>query len=140
MGASTARSTPSKYGLGVTCPTSPPSASSPPANLTSTFYDADGRVVQVTSPLGGTSSAPTTVRASSTARSTAANYANGKTLPERRAHHTPTVGSRLPISVRPIDNHDASGHTTQVTNPSERYQARQLRRCEQPHPDHGRVE
>jgi RHS repeat-associated protein len=39
---------------GVTCPTSPPSPSSPPAALTSTFYDGNGRVIQTTNPIGGT--------------------------------------------------------------------------------------
>jgi len=45
---------PYEYALGVRCPTSPPSASSPPAGVTSTFYDSSGRVTQTTNAIGGT--------------------------------------------------------------------------------------
>jgi len=45
---------PYEYALGVRCPSSPPSASSPPAGVTSTFYDTAGRVMQTTNPIGGT--------------------------------------------------------------------------------------
>ena len=45
---------PLEYSLDVRCPTSPPSSSSTPSGVTSTFYDPNGHVIQTTNAIGGT--------------------------------------------------------------------------------------
>jgi RHS repeat-associated protein len=100
----------------VTCPASPPSPSSPPSNVTSIFYDADGRVIQTTNPLGGTSLTAYNGAGQVYCTVTPADYTSGTRCPSSEPTTPPTVGSD-PYSGATIDTHDAAGHTTQVTNP-----------------------
>ena len=60
---------PLEAAAGVTCPPSPPSPPAPPANLTSSFYNPSGQLVQTTGPPGPPRYMPTTAPATSTARS-----------------------------------------------------------------------
>lgn len=45
---------PGEYAQGVRCPATPPAATAPPANVTSTGYDPTGRVVKTVGPTGAT--------------------------------------------------------------------------------------
>ena len=101
---------------GVTCPTSPPSPSSPPANLTSTFYDADGRVIQSTNPLGGTSITAYDGSGLVYCTVSPAEYAASVRCPSSEPTTPPTVGSD-PYVGATITTYDAAAQVVQVTNP-----------------------
>ena len=107
---------PNEYALGVRCPSSPPSASSPPADVTSTFYDADGRVIQTTSPIGGTTVTAYDDAGNVYCTVTPANYASGTRCPSSEPTTPPTVGSDSYLGAT-ITTYDANGRATQVTNP-----------------------
>ena len=97
---------PYEYAQGVRCPGSPPSPSSPPADLISTFYDADGRVIQTTSPIGGTSVTAYDGTGNVYCTVTPSNYAAGTRCPSsepttpRRSAAIPISGQRSPPTTR----------------------------------------
>ncbi len=101
---------------GVTCPASPPSPSSPPANLTSSFYDADGRVTQSTNPLGGTSITAYDGTGLVYCTVSPAEYAASVRCPSTEPTTPPTVGSD-PYLGAAITTYDAAAQVVQVTNP-----------------------
>jgi RHS repeat-associated protein len=101
---------------GVTCPASPPSPSSPPANLTSTFYDADGRVTQTTNPLGGTSLTAYDGTGLVYCTVSPAEYAASVRCPSTEPTSPPTIGSD-PYVGTTITTYDAAAQVVQVTNP-----------------------
>jgi len=82
---------PYEYALGVRCPTSPPSASSPPAGVTSTFYDSNGRVDQTTNAIGGTTLTAYDAAGNKFCEVDPRAYAAGKTCPT-----SPPTGSSIP--------------------------------------------
>ena len=100
---------------GVTCPASPPSPSSPPANLTSTFYDADGHVTQSTNALGGTSITAYDGTGAVYCTVSPANYAAGTRCPSSSPTTQPTPSSD-PYAGAVITGRDALGQVTQTTN------------------------
>ena len=107
---------PAQVAQGVTCPTSPPSPSSPPGGATSTFYDTDGRVTQQTGPAGGT-----TVHAYDGAGNQYCSvgpqaYAAGTRCPATPPYSAPSVGND-PYLGATIDTFDAQGQVVQETNP-----------------------
>ena len=107
---------PYEYAQGVRCPGSPPSPSSPPADVTSTFYDADGRVIQTTSPIGGTTITAYDGAGNVYCTVGSFEYAVGVRCPTSEPTTPPTVGSD-PYLEATITTYDANGRVTQVTNP-----------------------
>ena len=116
-GASTARSIPSRPPRASPARASPPSPPPrPPANVTSTFYDADGRVIQTTNPSAAPRSPPTTAPESSTARSHPPTTPAASAAPRSEPTTPPTVGSD-PYLGATITTYDAAAEVIQVTNP-----------------------
>jgi len=107
---------PSNYANGVRCSTSPPSASSPPAGVTSTFYDADGRVIQSTNAIGGTTLTAYDGAGNVYCTVSPADYANAVRCPSAEPTTPPSVGSD-PYLGATITTYDANGRAIQVTNP-----------------------
>ena len=93
---------------GTTCPATPPSPSAPPAKTTSTFYDADGRVVQTTNALGGTTVTAYDLAGNAYCTVAPADYANGT--------RCPAVGGSWSAGMT-FDTFDAAGRVVQVENP-----------------------
>ena len=107
---------PYNYAQGVRCPTSPPSASSPPSGVISTFYDADGHVIQSTNAIGGTTLTAYDGPGNVYCTVTPSNYANGVRCPSSEPTSAPTVGSDSYLGAT-ITSYDANGRVVQVTNP-----------------------
>ncbi|HXB37152.1 MAG TPA: RHS repeat-associated core domain-containing protein, partial [Acidimicrobiales bacterium] len=100
----------------VTCPSSPPSASSsPPAHVSSTFYDADGNVVQTTSALGGTSITAYDGVGLPYCTVNAKEYAASVTCPTSEPTTQPTPSSD-PYLGATITSYNELGLPIQVTN------------------------
>jgi YD repeat-containing protein len=107
---------PQQVAASITCPSSPPSASSPPAGVTSDFYDANGDLVQQTGPTG-----ETTVYAYDQAGQRFCTvgpqaYAAGVRCPSTEPASPPTVGDD-PYLGATIETYDAQGQEVQETNP-----------------------
>jgi len=100
---------PYEYAQGVTCPTSPPSASSPPAGVTSTFYDSNGRVDQTTNAIGGTTITTYDDAGNKVCEIGPAAYAAGKSCPTS----PPTAG----ISGATVDIYNALEQLTEEISP-----------------------
>jgi RHS repeat-associated protein len=101
---------------GVGCPTSPPSASAPPAGVTSDFYDAEGHLVQSTGPTGATTlyAYDSTGHQYCTVGPQA--YSQGVTCPSSPPTSAPAAGSD-PYPGATITTYNAEGQVAQVTNP-----------------------
>jgi RHS repeat-associated protein len=107
---------PQQVAAGVTCPSSAPGPSSPPAGVTSYFYDANGDVVQETGPTGGT-----TVDAYDEAGQEYCTvgpeaYAAGVTCPSTEPASPPTPGDD-PYLGATVTTYDARGQEVQETSP-----------------------
>ncbi len=102
--------------LGVTCPTSPPSPTSPPANVASTFYDANGRVIQTTNPIGGTTISAFDGAGNKYCTVAPYAYANGVRCPSSPPS-TPPTPSNDPYAGATIDTYNALEQLSQDTNP-----------------------
>ncbi len=100
---------------GVVCPASPPSPSSPPANLTSTFYDANGRVIQTTNPIGGTTVSAFDGSGKQYCTVAPHAYANGVRCPSSPPT-PPTIGNDQFLGAT-IDSYNALEQMSQETNP-----------------------
>jgi RHS repeat-associated protein len=99
----------------VTCPSSPPSSSSPPADVTSTFYDADGNVIQTTNALGGTTQTAYDGIGLVYCTVSPKNYASSVRCPSTEPTTQPTPTSD-PYSGAVITGYNALGLPIQVTN------------------------
>jgi RHS repeat-associated protein len=107
---------PNAYASGTRCPSSPPSSASPPSGVTSTFYDADGRVIQTTNALGGTSTTAYDQAGNAFCTVAPVEYAAGVRCPSSEPSSPPTVGSDSYLGAT-ITTYDATGQVVQVTNP-----------------------
>jgi YD repeat-containing protein len=113
--------TPAEYAKSVTCPASPPSSpptpsSDPYLGATITTYDADGRVVQSTNPLGGITYSAYDQAGNKFCSVAPAEAALGVTCPTTAPTTPPTVGSD-PYLGATITTYDPAGRPVQVTNP-----------------------
>jgi RHS repeat-associated protein len=100
---------------GVVCPGSPPSASNPPAGVTSDFYDAAGRVIQVTAPTGATTQSGYDQAGELFCTVAAHAYARAVRCPAAPPTTAPTPGAD-PYLGATIDTFDPSGRVVQETN------------------------
>ncbi len=100
---------PYEYAQGVTCPSSPPSASSPPTGVASTFYDSNGRVDQTTNPIGGSTVTTYDDTGNKVCEVGPAAYAAGKSCPTS----PPTSG----ISGATVDIYNALEQPTEEISP-----------------------
>ena len=112
---------PYEYANGVTCPSSAPTSPPTPTDdpylgATITTYDADGRVVQTTNPLGGIAYTAYDEAGHVYCTVAAAEAALGVTCPSSSPSTQPTVGSDSYLGAT-ITGYNASGMVTQVTNP-----------------------
>jgi RHS repeat-associated protein len=111
---------PYEYAKGVTCPSSPPSpptpSSDPYLGATITTYDADGRVVQVTNPLGGITYNAYDEAGELFCTVAPAEAALGVTCPSTAPSTAPTIGDD-PYLGSTITTYDANGRPVQVTGP-----------------------
>jgi RHS repeat-associated protein len=112
---------PYEYAKGVTCPgsspSSPPTRSDDPyLGATITTYDADGRVVQLTSPLGGINYSAYDQAGELFCTVAPAEAALGVTCPSTAPSTPPTVGDD-PYLGATITTYDANGRPVQVTGP-----------------------
>jgi RHS repeat-associated protein len=101
---------------GVTCPTSPPSSSSPPANTISTFYNSANEVVQTTNAIGGTTIYAYDGQGNNFCTVTPVDYASGVRCPSSPPSSAPTPGND-PYLGATIDTYNALNQQVQETNP-----------------------
>lgn len=101
---------------GVTCPATPPSPSSPPAGVTSTFYNQAGQVVQVTDPTGGTTLSAYDQAGQLYCQVGPLAYSHNVTCPSSQPSKPPTPSSD-PYKGATIDTYDSEGRRMQVANP-----------------------
>ena len=112
---------PYEYAKGVTCPSSPPSSPPTPSDdpylgATITGYDADGRVVQVTNPLGGITYSAYDQAGEPFCTVAPAEAAVGVTCLSSAPSTPPTIGDD-PYLGATITTYDANGRPVQVTGP-----------------------
>jgi RHS repeat-associated protein len=106
---------PQQAAKGVVCPSSPPSPSSPPAGVTSVFYDADGRVVQTTGPTGATTLSAFDQAGNLFCTVAPQPYARGVRCPASSPSSPPTPGNDSYLGAT-ISTFDAFGRVAQETN------------------------
>jgi YD repeat-containing protein len=112
---------PYEYAEGVTCPSSAPTSPPTPGDdaylgATITTYDADGRVVQVTNPLGGMTYTAYDQAGEPFCTVAPAEADDGVTCPSTAPSTPPTIGDD-PYLGATITSYDANGRSVQVTNP-----------------------
>jgi RHS repeat-associated protein len=112
---------PAEAAKGATCPAAPPSTPPAPGDdpylgATVTTYDADGRAVQVTNPLGGVTYTAYEQAGEAFCSVAPAEAASGATCPASAPATLPTPGAD-PYLGATITTYDASGRVVQVTNP-----------------------
>jgi RHS repeat-associated protein len=107
---------PAEVAAGVTCPSSPPSQSSPPPNVTSDFYNSAGQLVQTTGPTGGTSVYAYDADANQYCSVGPQAYSQGVRCPSSPPSSPPTP-TNDPYLGATIATYNAEGQVSQVTNP-----------------------
>ena len=101
---------------GVVCPTSPPLPSSPPADVTSNFYNTNGQMVQTTSPIGGTTIDAYDQAGQQYCTVGPQAFSNGVSCPTSEPTTAPTATDD-PYLGATITSYDSAGQVVQVTNP-----------------------
>lgn len=112
---------PDQAAKGVTCPSQPPATAPTPTSdpylgATITTYDADGRAIQVTNPLGGITYSAYDQAGNVFCTVTPAQAAHGTACPASAPSTPPTVGND-PYLGMTITTYDANRRPIQVTNP-----------------------
>jgi YD repeat-containing protein len=112
---------PYEYAKGVRCPASPPSSpptpsSDPYLGATITTFDTDGRVVQLTNPLGGIAYTAYDQAGEQFCSVAPPEAAVGVTCPSSAPSSPPTTGTD-PYLGATITTYDGEGRPVQVTNP-----------------------
>jgi RHS repeat-associated protein len=112
---------PAAAAAGIACPSSPPSSpptpgSDPYLGATITSYDADGRVVQSTNPLGGIAYTAYDQAGEQFCSVAPEEAAVGVTCPASAPSSPPTVGDD-PYLGATITTYDPDGRVVQTTNP-----------------------
>jgi RHS repeat-associated protein len=109
---------PQQAAKGITCPASPPAASSPPAGVTSNFYNPDGQLVQETGPTGATTVYAYDAAGEKYCTVDPQEYAAGVTCPATPPTSPPAAGSSDPYLGATIDTYNTSGQLVQQTGPT----------------------
>ncbi|HET9059869.1 MAG TPA: LamG-like jellyroll fold domain-containing protein, partial [Acidimicrobiales bacterium] len=107
---------PQQVAQGITCPSTPPSASSPPAGVSSTFYDTSGNVVQTTGPNGGTSVSAYDAAGRVWCSVAPPAYEKGVRCPATEPATAPSAG-KGPYLGATITTYNSSGQMAAVTSP-----------------------
>lgn len=106
---------PAEAALGVTCPSSPPSPSSPTAGATNDFYNAAGELIEQVSPIGGITYNAYDLAGNKYCTVAPAEAALGVTCPSLPITE-PAVGDDLYPGAT-IDSYNPAGQLAQEANP-----------------------